>query len=103
MNVVIAVNMGGDDFVVKPFDLEILQVKIQVLLRRAYAFTAAGGVISRLSAEETQAGTGSVQSFGTGAETYRHHAFLGECGTCLCRSYCYEGYTTYRTADLISE
>lgn len=45
MNVVMAVNMGGDDFVVKPFDLEILQAKIQALLRRAYAFTAPGAVL----------------------------------------------------------
>ena len=45
MNVVMAVNMGGDDFVVKPFDLEILQAKIQALLRRAYAFTVSGTVL----------------------------------------------------------
>lgn len=45
MNVVMAVNMGGDDFVVKPFDLEILQAKIQALLRRTYAFTAPGTVM----------------------------------------------------------
>ncbi len=45
MNVVMAVNMGGDDFVVKPFDLEILQAKIQALLRRAYAFTAPGTLL----------------------------------------------------------
>ena len=45
MNVVMAVNMGGDDFVVKPFDLEILQAKIQALLRRAYAFTTPGAVL----------------------------------------------------------
>ncbi len=45
MNVVMAVNMGGDDFVVKPFDLEILQAKIQALLRRAYAFTTPGTIL----------------------------------------------------------
>ncbi len=45
MNVVMAVNMGGDDFVVKPFDLEILQAKIQALLRRSYAFTAPGNIL----------------------------------------------------------
>ncbi len=39
MNIVMAVNMGGDDFVTKPFDLEVLAAKIQALLRRAYAFT----------------------------------------------------------------
>lgn len=46
MNVVMAVNMGGDDFVIKPFDLEILQAKVQALLRRAYAFTAPGTVLA---------------------------------------------------------
>ena len=32
MNIVMAVNMGGDDFVAKPFDLNVLQAKIQALL-----------------------------------------------------------------------
>ena len=38
MNIVMAVNMGGDDFIVKPFDLEILSAKIQAILRRTYSF-----------------------------------------------------------------
>lgn len=38
MNVVMAVNMGGDDFVTKPFELEILSAKIQAILRRTYSF-----------------------------------------------------------------
>lgn len=38
MNVVMAVNMGGDDFIVKPFDLEILSAKVQAILRRTYSF-----------------------------------------------------------------
>lgn len=38
MNIVMAVNMGGDDFVTKPFDLEVLAAKVQAILRRAYAF-----------------------------------------------------------------
>ena len=33
MNIVMAVNMGGDDFVAKPFDLNVLQAKIQALLQ----------------------------------------------------------------------
>lgn len=37
MNIVMAVNMGGDDFVAKPFDLEVLSAKIQAVLRRAYS------------------------------------------------------------------
>lgn len=38
MNIVMAVNMGGDDFLVKPFDLEVLSAKVQAMLRRTYAF-----------------------------------------------------------------
>lgn len=36
MNIVMAMNMGGDDFVEKPFALEVLTAKIQALLRRTY-------------------------------------------------------------------
>ncbi len=38
MNQVMAMNMGGDDFIAKPFDLEILLAKVQALLRRTYDF-----------------------------------------------------------------
>ncbi len=38
MSIVMAVNMGGDDFVAKPFDLNVLQAKVQALLRRTYDF-----------------------------------------------------------------
>ncbi len=36
MNIVMAMNMGGDDFIAKPFDLNVLYAKIQAILRRAY-------------------------------------------------------------------
>ncbi|MFR8874609.1 MAG: response regulator [Oscillospiraceae bacterium] len=38
LNIIMAVNLGGDDFLPKPFDLNILLVKVQALLRRAYDF-----------------------------------------------------------------
>lgn len=41
MNIVMAVNMGGDDFVAKPFDLDVLTVKIQAMIRRSYDFSGA--------------------------------------------------------------
>lgn len=40
MNVVMAINMGADDFVAKPFDMELLLAKIQALLRRTYDFNS---------------------------------------------------------------
>lgn len=39
MNLVMAINMGADDFIPKPFRLEVVTAKIQALLRRTYAFT----------------------------------------------------------------
>lgn len=40
MNMVMAMNMGGDDFVAKPFDIDVLTAKIHALLRRTYDFAA---------------------------------------------------------------
>ena len=45
MNIVMAVNMGGDDFVAKPFDLDVLSAKIQAILRRAYSFQGQASVL----------------------------------------------------------
>ena len=41
MSIVMAMNMGGDDFIAKPFDQSVLMAKIQALLRRSYDFAAA--------------------------------------------------------------
>lgn len=38
LNLIMAVNMGGDDFIAKPFDWNVLLAKIQALLRRTYDF-----------------------------------------------------------------
>ncbi len=39
MSIVMAMNMGGDDFIAKPFDLDVLTAKINALLRRSYEFS----------------------------------------------------------------
>lgn len=39
MNIVMAINMGGDDFITKPYDLNVVVAKVQALLRRTYDFT----------------------------------------------------------------
>lgn len=38
LNIVMAVNMGGDDFIAKPFDLDVLTAKLRAMLRRTYDF-----------------------------------------------------------------
>lgn len=45
MNIVTAMNLGGDDFIPKPFDLSVLTAKVQAVLRRAYSFQGSLNVI----------------------------------------------------------
>lgn len=46
MNMIMAMNMGGDDFISKPFDLNVLTAKIQALLRRTYSFTKQSQILT---------------------------------------------------------
>ena len=41
MNIVMAMNMGGDDFIAKPFDGSVLVAKVQAMLRRSYRLETA--------------------------------------------------------------
>ena len=45
MNIVMAMNMGADDFIPKPFDLEVLTAKVQALLRRSYNFAGSSSML----------------------------------------------------------
>lgn len=38
MDMVMAMNMGADDYIQKPFNMEVLLAKIQAILRRTYAY-----------------------------------------------------------------
>ena len=50
MSIVMAMNMGGDDFIAKPFDQSVLIAKIQALLRRSYDFVTAAPVLEHRGA-----------------------------------------------------
>lgn len=45
MNIVMAMNMGADDFIAKPFDQNVLMAKIMAMLRRTYDFSGGISVI----------------------------------------------------------
>lgn len=47
MNVVMAMDIGGDDFIVKPFDLSVLVAKINALIRRTYSFQGQSNLIEK--------------------------------------------------------
>ncbi len=57
LNIVTAIELGGDDFVAKPFDLTVLTAKVQAVLRRAYSLQGSvnllehGGALLDLGAE----------------------------------------------------
>ena len=61
MNIVMAMNMGGDDFIAKPFDLNVLQAKVQAMLRRTYDFSGESNLIEH---------KGMVFDGGSGMVTY---------------------------------
>lgn len=50
MNIIMAMNMGGDDFIAKPFDSNVLMAKIQAMLRRTYDFSQAVPVLEHRGA-----------------------------------------------------
>lgn len=50
MNIVMALSLGADDFIAKPFDLGVLMAKIQALLRRTYDFSEERSVLEHRGA-----------------------------------------------------
>ena len=50
MNIVMAMNMGADDFIAKPFDQSVLMAKINAMLRRTYDFAASVPVLEHRGA-----------------------------------------------------
>lgn len=63
MNIVMAMNMGGDDFMAKPFDPGVLVAKIQAILRRTYDFAGAVPVLEH---------RGALLNTGDGTLTYEN-------------------------------
>ena len=63
MNIVMAMNMGGDDFIAKPFDQSVLMAKVQAMLRRTYDFTAETTLIQHREA---------ILNFNDNTLTYRN-------------------------------
>ena len=62
MNMVMAMTRGADDFVAKPFNLEVLSAKVQAILRRTYSFGNSGNLLAH---------RGAVLNLGSGNLSYQ--------------------------------
>lgn len=62
MNMVMAMTRGADDFVAKPFNLEVLSAKVQAILRRTYSFGNSGNLLEY---------RGAVLNLGSGNLSYQ--------------------------------
>lgn len=73
MNLVMAINLGADDFVAKPFSMEVLTAKIRALLRRSYDFGSDASVL-RCGGVSLRLGDGVAAYGGKTAELTKNEA-----------------------------
>ncbi len=78
LNIIMAMNLGADDFLAKPFDLDVLMAKLQAMLRRCYDFAAAPPLLEHRGAV-LDSGTQSLRYKGEDISLTRN-----ECRILLC-------------------
>ena len=76
VNQVMAMQMGGDDLLPKPFDLQVLSAKVQAMLRRAYDFAAAPAAALSCGEAVLNIGSGTLSVRGQRVELTRNEGKL---------------------------
>ena len=72
LNIVTAMELGADDYIPKPFDLEVLGAKVQAILRRAYAYAKPADLADCGSGVMLDLGAGVLRGADTTVELTRN-------------------------------
>lgn len=72
LNIVTAMELGADDYIPKPFDLEVLGAKVQAILRRAYAYAKPADLVDCGSGVMLDLGAGVLRGADTTVELTRN-------------------------------
>jgi len=72
MDAVMGMSVGGDDYVTKPFSMEVLVAKVGALLRRAYSYSEAENELLERGGAVLDLGKSRIDRGGEGAELTRN-------------------------------
>lgn len=76
MDQVMAMNMGADDFIQKPFNADVLLAKIQAILRRTYSYGEEKPDVVEWSGAVLDLKRGAIRSGGTEIELTKNEFFI---------------------------
>lgn len=74
MDIIIASNMGGDDYLIKPFSIDVLMAKVNSMLRRAYSYDNCEMSIISYDKLIFNVGSGTVSANGNSSELTKNEA-----------------------------
>ncbi|MDD9271905.1 response regulator [Paenibacillus sp. GCM10023248] len=76
MDMVMAMNMGADDYIQKPFNIDVLLAKIQALLRRTYAYGEEAADVIEWNGAVLLMNRGVIRKDGTDVELTKNEFFI---------------------------
>ena len=76
MDIIMAINMGGDDFIQKPFDLDILIAKISALIRRKYTYQESESITFNHRGLKLNVSNSTIEYNGQSTELSRNEFIL---------------------------
>lgn len=76
MDMVMAMNMGADDFIQKPFHTDVLYAKIQAVLRRTYAYGETASDVLEWNGAVIDMKKGSIRKAGQEADLTKNEFYM---------------------------